>query len=340
MWFVSLRRLAFLLLVFLLYTPLSAHSSNIQDTRTQFLQTHFTKVLSRPVTDPERTLRDLLSVASNPQEKAWLVYRWVTSHFKHDTRLAAKVGDPATKSLQDLMKVGGGSCAVDAEVTARLMKLAGLEVKTIYGMAKGGAASSVVNGKRVNHVWNAVNLNGNWYVVDTTWGAGFVGPYGFQRDQSDLYFMIPGELAVFTHFDESDELGYQRRQAVDQKVFSRLPSDALYMASLGFDVQEILSVARQGLGSALVQTFDQKPGLFAVTDAPVREVLPRKPQSFSIESEVYSELMVVQGKTWTPFNKNGSSYSLTITPDRGELIVMARRSKLSDFEAILAYKVR
>lgn len=323
--------------VLLLVTSFNVQAN--EHSRTQYLHKHLNRVLTKRDLDLNAKLNALVSVASNDHERAWLIYRWVTNHFKHDSRLASRIGDPRKHSLDQLYKLAGGSCEVYADVVQRLMESAGLEVKTIYGVAKGGSASTRRNGKPVNHVWNAVKVNGEWRVIDATWGAGYVGQHGFQRDQSDLFFLIPPEQAVLSHFDESDELGQQRRFNVNYKLFSKLPEDALYAASLGFDAKAILDVRRNQFNLPLVGTFDQLPGSFKVLHAPVVGRLGRTRYSFKIESLVYEELMFLQDKTWTPLNKQGRTHSLTLKPDKGALLVMGRRQKQQDFEALLAYTV-
>lgn len=326
-----------LIAVFLTFTGIGVQAN--VSSRTQYLHEHVNRILAKPAKNPETKLDALLSVASSDHERAWLIYRWVTSHFKHDARLASKIGDPRNHSLDQLYQLAGGSCAVYADVVQRLMERAGLEVKTIYGMAKGGPASGRRHGKVVNHVWNVVKVNGDWRVIDATWGAGYVDTNGFQRDQSDLFFLIPPEQAVLSHFDEADELGHQRRFGVNYKLFKKLPDEALYVASIGFDANEILKAQRKPGNWPLVGTFDHSPGAFKVLNAPVFGRLGRLSQRFKIESSVYEELMVLQGKTWTPLNRQGFVHSLIMKPEKGELIVMGRRPKQQDFEALLAYTV-
>lgn len=312
----------------------SDHPRNIQ------LQTHLQRVLATRHNELNTKLDALLSVALNDRERAWLIYRWVTQHFKHDSRLAARIGNPQNHSLEVLYQLGGGSCAVYADVVHRLMARAGLDVKTIYGIAKGGTANTRRHGKPVNHVWNAVKIEGQWRIVDATWGAGYVDRHGFQRDQSDLFFLIPPEQAVLSHFDDSDELGQQARYGMNYRLFAGLPDDALYAASIGFDPKVIIETRSKRFSPALVSTFNQLPGTFRVLDAPVIGRLNRGPQKFRIESTVFEELMLLQGKTWTRLNKNGHVHFLTFKPSEGELIVMGRRPKQFDYEALLAYTVR
>lgn len=325
------------LLVFLIPFAVCSEGGEARYAR---LNDYFQKAMVQQTGSLESKIGSLLSLAETDEDKAWLIYRWVTYHFKHDAGLASKIGDPAQYSLEQLHTLGGGSCAVYANVTHRLMQMAGLEVKTIYGLVKGGPATSRRNGKSVNHVWNAVKVEGVWKVVDSTWGAGFVGRQGFQPLHSDLFFLLPPEMAILSHFDEADELGYQQAFGVNRSLFARMPEDALYAAAVGLSSELIVDVVRKTSHFNLVSTFDLPAYSFRVVSAPVNGLLDRKTLDFVIESADFEELMIVQGRSWLPLNKSGKIYSLKLVPRQGELLVMGRRPKQREFEAMLGYRVR
>ena len=310
-----------------------------EQVRARYLEKQLSQVLSKKGLGVEERLRFILGVARSDHEKAWLIYQWVTRHFRHDTALASRIGDPSRHSLDDLYRKGGGSCAVYADVVYRLLSLAGLEAKTVYGTVKGSGGSSR-SGLSVNHVWNAVKINGEWRVIDATWGAGYVGPNGFQRDQNDLFFLMPAELSVLSHFDQSDTLGFRQELGVDASLFAKIPEDAIYAASIGFSALDILAFQRQYAGSPLVKTFDQPIDRFRVVRAPVEGRLKRKLHRFEFESGGFEELMVLQGKTWTPMHKDGLRHAVALIPMKGELLVMGRRPKQHEYEALLEYTVK
>lgn len=250
------------------------------------------------------------------------------------------IGDPDKHSLDHLFQRGGGSCAVFANVMHRLLDEAGLEVKTIYGMVKGGGISSYINGMPANHVWNAVKIDGIWHLLDATWGAGYLGRDGFHREQSDLFFMVPPQRAVLSHYDPADQFGYQAKLRVDQEIFKRIGGDATYLAAIGFDANSILKMQTGENRRKLVGTFNPLSASFRVIEAPLASRLQRRPVKFRIESPTYEELMVLQGKNWTPMRKSGNLHSIEFRPVDGELLVMARRAKEHEYEALLAYSVK
>jgi Transglutaminase-like superfamily len=49
-----------------------------------------------------------------------------------------------------------------------------------------------------SHAWNAIKLNDQWMLVDTTWGT------SLNEEVSDFYFDMPPERAIITHFPEKN----------------------------------------------------------------------------------------------------------------------------------------
>ena len=49
------------------------------------------------------------------------------------------------------------------------------------------------------HAWNAIKVNGNWYFVDATWGAGYVFNGKYKYDFRLKYFMVKPEKFIEDH---------------------------------------------------------------------------------------------------------------------------------------------
>lgn len=297
-------------------------------------------VLSNPSLSPELKLLKLKEMANSERELAWALFQLVTQHFKHDQRIARQMGDPSTYSLADLFEIGSGSCAVFANVLHRLYQMAGFRIRTVEGTVFNGSGA-MRHGRLVNnHVWNQVFLDGQWYVLDATWGAGVLTDQGFRREPNPLFFLMPEESAVLNYYDPADSLGLQARYGVDAQTFSRLAGEALYVKARGFTTDAILNHVKRAANRELVTTFDQPPDAFKVFKAPVGRLLHPGPVEFELQSTVYEEVWIVQGKVWTRLGKRSGFFHKNYEADKGELLVMGRRPKSDELEALLAYTVR
>ncbi|MGZ5255740.1 MAG: transglutaminase domain-containing protein, partial [Flavitalea sp.] len=56
---------------------------------------------------------------------------------------------------------------------------------------------------RTNHSWNAVRIDNSWYLVDVTWGSGYVDQYGaFVQRMDENYFLAKPEQFIRDHFPD------------------------------------------------------------------------------------------------------------------------------------------
>jgi len=68
----------------------------------------------------------------------------------------------------------------------------------VVGTARGMSAEGMGEG----HAWSAVQLDGRWHLVDTTWDAGYVSADGFHKRYGTRYFLTPPEAFFTKHFPE------------------------------------------------------------------------------------------------------------------------------------------
>ena len=77
-------------------------------------------------------------------------------------------------------------------------------MRKISGFAKGYGHSpkqQLTTADKTNHAWNAVFIRGNWFLLDSTWGAGTVdASKGFQKKFNEYYFLTNPEHFVYSHF--------------------------------------------------------------------------------------------------------------------------------------------
>ncbi len=168
------------------------------------------------------TLADYLKAGTgNELETARVIYRWMTQFIFYDAKGLLVRGQLGPQDAKSALRSRLVVCEGYARLYEALAKAAGLDAVTIIGYSKGyssvpgehfGQKSSygqeyTINGKtysgsEVKHAWNAVNISGQWHLIDTTWGAGYLDNRHYTRDFTDYYFLTPPKQFIYDHFPD------------------------------------------------------------------------------------------------------------------------------------------
>ena len=62
--------------------------------------------------------------------------------------------------------------------------------------------SDIATEYEINHAWNKVNIDGEDYLFDATWGAGYMNGSRFIRAVNYVYFMTPPEHFIKNHYPD------------------------------------------------------------------------------------------------------------------------------------------
>ena len=144
----------------------------------------------------------LITPTRNDGEKARVIYRWITNNISYDVQgyVSKTYGD---QSAVAVLKRRTAVCAGYANLFEALGSDMDLTVEVIGGWAKGYGFATGDLMEDVNHAWTGVEVDGSWYLVDSTWGAGSIGPdQRFVREFNDYYFLVAPKRLIYTHFPE------------------------------------------------------------------------------------------------------------------------------------------
>lgn len=190
-----------------------------------FLPIDFRTADSIALSYPHHSLRNLPDLAfkltahlSTEVEKFRAIYRWTCEHIDYDhvlfeknERQRQKLKDPA--ELQAWYKKGNEQmyssllhhhktvCTGYAYLIRELARHAGLACEIIDGY--GRQANSNVGGPGIpNHQWNAIRINGKWYLCDATWSSGSVLTSAgiYVKKFNDAYFLTDPALFIRNHY--------------------------------------------------------------------------------------------------------------------------------------------
>jgi len=160
--------------------------------------------LSAPAS-AERSIASLAAYLSQPaksdHEKARALYRWITANIVYDTRgfFSGQVTNIAPEAV---LQSRSSVCQGFSGLFQTLAQTVGLQAATIKGYAKGyGYLPGTGFRDPANHTWNAVNLEGKWFLLDTTMGSGYLNSKGqLVRQFRSYYFLTPPEAFIYDHF--------------------------------------------------------------------------------------------------------------------------------------------
>ena len=177
-------------------------------------------------TSPAAVGRFLAAREPDPWKRARAVHDYVADRIVYDVD-AWRSGNYPPQDAETTFRTRRSVCAGYAYLFEAVGRAAGLTVEVVGGRGRGSVNTGMGNG----HAWNAVRLDDRWYLVDTTWDAGGVGPDGFQKHYSTAYFLTPPEAFLAKHFPNEDRWQllatprtpgeYLRMPALDPEFFAR-----------------------------------------------------------------------------------------------------------------------
>ena len=178
----------------------------------------------------------LAAVGPSDLERTRAVFQWVTSNVAYD--VAGYSGSPyADLSAAGILRRRTAVCTGYARLAAALGEAMGLEVEVVHGWSKGyGYRAGGPIGEAARHAWNAVRIDGEWALMDATWGAGYIDEHGrFVRRPQDHYFLTEPGAFVFDHLPEDP-----RWQLLDDPVTRGEYADMVFLRpqffALGLEV--------------------------------------------------------------------------------------------------------
>lgn len=215
-----MRKIIFLINLSIVYLSLSIADD---ESRYAAIDRH---ALNAPasVTKSIKTLSSYLTKPfSTDEEKARAIFRWIANNISYDVK-GYFSGDYSSTQSGDVLESRSSVCAGYSSLFEALGKEAGLEVASIDGYAKGFAYEP---GDKIpsetNHAWNAIKINGEWKLVDCTWGAGSVDyDHSFKKEFEPYYFFTKPEEFIYRHLP-TDEHWQLLKKPVSQREFQNLP---------------------------------------------------------------------------------------------------------------------
>ena len=207
---------------------------------------------SKPIPAEVRELAsEITKNCTNEASKARAIYDWLTANITYDTAEWRNIVSGANDYIHphdpaSVLERGNTVCIGYAWLFDDLCSSAGLESTYLIGDVRGyrGTPDDELVSS-VRHAWSAVREDGEWKLLDATWGARQEGEKeGDYKARADYYFDTPPNQFVFDHLPEDADWQLLETPVPSETAFSILPNlkPAFFMdgLKLGGDYTSVL----------------------------------------------------------------------------------------------------
>ncbi|MBL8995239.1 MAG: hypothetical protein JNM63_17965 [Spirochaetia bacterium] len=203
----------------------------------------------------------LVSGTDDDFVKVKRIHDWITENIAYDSDLLLGLSDQGSRKVNDLVSLRRTTCGGFAGVFQRMAELAGLKSETVTGNSK---TCWIKSSKRdCHHVWNAVNLRGKWYYVDTTADSRFTyknSAFTPKKRYADTFLFIRTEAKLLINLPLEERQQFMS-PPMTREAYFKIPrvTVAYYKYAIDYTPETIAlfhSEKRDFEGGALEKVFD------------------------------------------------------------------------------------
>ncbi|NJC28306.1 transglutaminase domain-containing protein [Neolewinella antarctica] len=169
------------------------------------------------------------------EQKAAALYYWTAQNITYDVDLYEKISQGRMKRraytpeeilkvwddrIQQTLRQRKGVCDNYARLYQRMAETVGLNCAYVTGHVRSNAIEAGSMG--YTHAWNAVEIDGEWKIVDATWGAGAMRGDKFNKQFREAYFFPEPASLQYSHFP-TDAKWQLTDELLDRETFVNLP---------------------------------------------------------------------------------------------------------------------
>ena len=137
------------------------------------------------------------------KEQAYLIYCWLSYNITYDSK-GLKDGT-VDRTAEGAFTKGTTVCAGYSRLFEHMGNSLGMKINYISGYSKGGGYDPEHFNFDDKHAWNTIILDGEKYLIDSTWGAGSTGDNDVYTAKLDpFYFLTPPDIFLLSHIPDPD----------------------------------------------------------------------------------------------------------------------------------------
>lgn len=125
------------------------------------------------------------------KEKARAIFFWIAENINYDY---SDMYSDSIMNSDEILRIRKGVCRDFTKLYSELAVKVGVKTHIITGYTR---KKKVINYNK--HAWCASLINSTWYLIDPTWGSGYIKNNRYIREINNDYFMVRPDQFIKTH---------------------------------------------------------------------------------------------------------------------------------------------
>ncbi|KAK3814332.1 MAG: hypothetical protein J3Q66DRAFT_346260 [Benniella sp.] len=152
------------------------------------------------------------------------IFTWIAENIAYDVPsfLSGRYPD---QSAEAVLRTRQSVCEGYSNLFVALAEPAGLDVQKVIGLARGVDVQVGEDRMGSPHAWNAVTIEGEYLMIDSTWGAGVcdLATRSFRKSFRPFFFLLRPNKMIYSHWPENPKQQFLD-PPVNENTFRGLPA--------------------------------------------------------------------------------------------------------------------
>lgn len=131
----------------------------------------------------------LAGVDTSSLQRVRSFYTWITKNIDYDPEAYNDGRRRVNRSTNDVLRRQRAVCFGYSILFRDMCRRIGISCEIVHGYVRQNGIAGL---SAPNHSWNAVQINGQWQLLDLTWASG-------NKGMQEFYFLTPPEVLLETH---------------------------------------------------------------------------------------------------------------------------------------------
>jgi len=147
----------------------------------------------------EKLTKYLVTPYENDILKARSIYVWIVNNISYDHKMANDI-TKKPETIQSILKTKNAICGGYSELFKKMAELAGIRAVYIAGYSRHHSFREKKPFSWSSHAWNAIEVGGVWYLLDSTWEREIYSKLG--KSIGKTYFLKTPKEFILDHLPE------------------------------------------------------------------------------------------------------------------------------------------